>query len=73
MVYLQEEQTEMALEELSEANPGDPIVQALLAQCYENMNLPMAAAAQRENVTGNRQINLANPFGMYVFMLAGER
>jgi tetratricopeptide (TPR) repeat protein len=62
MVLLGEGQTEMALEELNQANPNDPIVQSLLAECYENMNLPMAAAAQRENVTGNRQINLANPF-----------
>lgn len=62
MVYLDEGQTEMALEELNQANPNDPIVQALLAECYENMDLPRAAAAQRANVTGNRQINLANPF-----------
>jgi tetratricopeptide (TPR) repeat protein len=73
MVYLQEDQTEMALDELSEANSGDPIVQALLAECYENMSLPRAAAAQRDNVTGNRQINLANPFAMYAFMLASDR
>jgi tetratricopeptide (TPR) repeat protein len=73
MVYLQDDQTEMALEELSEANSGDPIVQALLAECYENMNMGMAAAAQRVNVTGNRQINLANPFGMFAFVLASDR
>jgi tetratricopeptide (TPR) repeat protein len=62
MAHLQEGQTEMALEELNQANPNDPIVQALLAECYESMNLPMAATAQRDNVTRNRQINLANPF-----------
>jgi tetratricopeptide (TPR) repeat protein len=73
MVHLQDGQTEMALEELNQANPNDPIVQALLAECYENMNLPMAAAAQRENVTGNRQINLANPFWAFGVARAGGR
>lgn len=62
MIYLEEGQTELALGELEQANPNDPIVQALMAECYEDMNLPRAAAAQRANVTGNRQFNLANPF-----------
>ena len=73
MVYLEEDQTEMALDELSEANPNDPIVQALLAECYEKMNLPAAASAKRDDVVKNRQINLANPFGALAVMRARGR
>lgn len=71
MVDLQEGQAESALEALSEAAPDNPIVQAVLAECYLKTNQPAAAVAQRAEVTGNRQINLANPFWAYAVLRAG--
>jgi len=62
MCLLHEGDAEAALAEVSEANTGDPIVQAVMARAYDRLERPMAATAMRENVTGNRQINLANPF-----------
>jgi tetratricopeptide (TPR) repeat protein len=72
MVLLQEGQPEAALEALADANPGDPVVQAVMAEAYDRLERPAAAAAMRANVIGNRQINLANPFQAFARVRVGE-
>jgi len=71
MCLLQEDDAEGALAALGEANPGDPIVQAVMAETYDRLDRPRAADAMREKLTGNRQINLANPFLAFALAQVG--
>lgn len=71
MVLLSEGQAQAALDALDEANPSNPVVQAVMADAYEQLDRPGAAAALRERVTSNPQINLSNPF--WAFAVAHVR
>jgi hypothetical protein len=71
LVLLQEDNPQAALDELQDTDPSDPVAQAVMADAYERLDRPMAAAVLRERVTGNRQINLANPF--WAFAVAHVR
>ena len=62
MVALGEGRAQAALDALEGTDPSNPVVQAVMADAYERLERPMAAAALRERVTSNPQINLANPF-----------
>jgi tetratricopeptide (TPR) repeat protein len=70
MVLLGEDEPQAAIDALADANPGDPIVQAVFARAYDRTNRPGAAAAMRQNVLGNRVINLTNPFLAIAIALA---
>ena len=72
MNYLAADQTSEALAELEAANPGNALVQALLADCYARMELPAAAAGKRNEFSSNRQINLANMFLAFPYLLVGD-
>lgn len=62
MVLLSEGDAQAALDALDAADPSNPVVQAVMADAYERLERPGAAAALRQRVVSNPQINLANPF-----------
>lgn len=71
MVLLSGGDAQGALDALEAADPSNPVVQAVMADAYEGLERPGAAAALRERVVSNPQINLANPF--WAFAVAHVR
>ncbi len=72
MNYLAADQNTEALAELEAANPGNAMVQALLADCYAKMELPVAAAGKRNEFSSNRQMNLTNAFMAFPYLRLGD-
>ncbi|MDX1577973.1 MAG: tetratricopeptide repeat protein [Gemmatimonadota bacterium] len=67
MVLLAEGDAEAAMDELDKADTENPVVQAVMAEAYDRLERPGAAAALRDRVLGNRQINVANPFWAFAY------
>lgn len=70
LVLLAEDDAEGAMEALDGADPANPIVQVVMSETYDLLERPGAAAALRERVVQNRQINVANPFWAFAFARA---
>ena len=61
LLYLQENELAMAIDELSQAEAAeDNMVRALLAECYKKMGRSADARALRDDVLNDRQLNFLN-------------
>ena len=61
MLDLESDDAEGAMKQLSEADPTNPIVQAMLAETYHAMGQPVEAREFKSQVVNDRTFNFFNP------------
>lgn len=67
-----EENYDSAMRHLAMADPGNPVTQATMAACLEEMDRDVEARSKWNEIEANRQINLGNAF-LAMAMMEKER
>jgi tetratricopeptide (TPR) repeat protein len=73
MALVEEGDLDGAMNELAMANAVNPMTQAVMGICLDEMGREAEAAAKKADVLYLRQFGLANPFAVFAKSIAGQR